>query len=519
MRENRGEEENKRGAFFLHPTFFTFVRRQETLTRQTDWRGIALSATGDIMVAVIDGDRIWRSLNRGASWEEALAPVDNYWAVATSANGSTMVAVSGQPDDHIIGRIYRSVDTGEEGERGDVEFWLGPITPFPPLFPPKSAGRTWQRTSAPQDVWSGVASTADGSVFVASTWNGGIFISRDAGQSWTKSSAPDEAFKGVSMSADGVKIAACVDGGTVWRSADAGVSWQATGMSYNEGFRYEDIAMSANGSQIATVYYGSDGFVWLTYTGGDVWVTPGGPHDKRLERMTASADGSKMALSTSNLSPIGTVDPDRISTSSDSGLTWRESLAPLQYWGAIASSTDMVRLVALASGAFLEEGRIWVSTDSGIHWRETQSRYTMWYDVASSADGVIYSACIKEDRIWTSPNGGDTWHEADAPQADWRGIAGSADMVTQVAVNSAMRNANGDFRAPGSIWISYNSGRTWSKVPDTDNDWRTVAMSSDGRLIAAGAYNNTAAVFTSVDRGKTWTLRKTQYVEVIKSSA
>ena len=380
-----------------------FFRRRETLTRQADWRGIALSATGDIMVAVISGDRIWRSLNRGVSWEEALAPKDIYWTVATSASGSIMVAVSGEPDDHVIGRIYRSVDTGEEDERGGVEFWLGPIAPFPHLRPSYSAGHTWQLTSAPQIVWSGVASSADGSFWAATTWKDGVYLSFDAGATWAKSSAPDLAFKGISMSADGTKLAVCQDGGPVWVSSTSGSSWQPTYMTYNQDFRYEDIAMSASGSQLATVYYGSKGYVWLSSTGGSSWVTPGGPYNRYGRGITSSADGTKMAVATNGFSVIGTLTKERISISSDQGLTWRESNAPLARWESITSSSDMSKLAVVGDAG--ANTRITLSTDYGLTFFESGSRYTSWSGVASSANGLYLAACVYGDRIWTSPNG------------------------------------------------------------------------------------------------------------------
>lgn len=303
-----------------------------------------MSASGDIIVAVNDRDTgIYYSHDRGNSWRESSSTLhDNYWAVAVSADGVKMVAVGGDPDDHIIGRIYTSVD----------------------------AGVSFQRTSAPEYAWSGVASSADGNFLVATTWHRGIYYSRNGGQNWVKSSAPDDAaWKGVSMSADGTKLAACQDGGPVYLSNN-GDTWSRTSMPYDQDRRFEDIAMSANGSQIITVFYNSDGFIWLSYNGGNVWVTPGGPYDKYNRGITMSADGTKMAVASTSRFGIYLRD-DRLSTSYDGGLTWRESNAPLLRWYSITSNHDMSRLAAVGGAV---DSRIWMSTDSGRNWFETSSR-------------------------------------------------------------------------------------------------------------------------------------------------
>lgn len=336
-----------------------------------------MSASGDIIVAVNNKDTgIYYSHDRGNSWRESSSTLhDNYWAVAVSADGVKVVAVGGDPDDHIIGRIYTSVD----------------------------AGVSFQRTSAPEIVWSGVASSADGNFLVATTWHGGIYYSRNAGNSWLKSSAPDDAaWTGVSMSADGTKLAACQNGGPVYLSNN-GVTWSRTSMPYGQDRRFEDIAMSANGSQIVTVFYNSDGFIWLSDSGGSWWLTPGGPYDKYNRGITMSADGTKMAVASTTKNWIGSKNPDRISVSYDAGKSWRESNAPLLYWKAIASNDDMSRLVAASDDS--DNSRIHVSTDYGLHFYETNSRYTTWTGVASSADGSFLAACIYNDRIWTSSDG------------------------------------------------------------------------------------------------------------------
>jgi hypothetical protein len=63
--------------------------------------------------------------------------------------------------------------------------------------------QTWTQTSAPSNLWSCVASSADGTKLIASVIGGGIWLSQDSGATWRKTSAPEIGWGRVACSADG----------------------------------------------------------------------------------------------------------------------------------------------------------------------------------------------------------------------------------------------------------------------------------------------------------------------------
>jgi len=84
---------------------------------------------------------IFLSTNAGSAWRASGAPGLDWAGVASSADGTRLVAISqGRP-------IYRSTDSGA----------------------------TWQAMPSPATNWQAIASSADGSKLAAVTWGGGIY--------------------------------------------------------------------------------------------------------------------------------------------------------------------------------------------------------------------------------------------------------------------------------------------------------------------------------------------------------
>ncbi len=154
-------------------------------------------------------------------------------------------------------------------------------------------------------------------------------------------------------------------------------------------------------------------------------------------------------------------------------------------WGAVASSSDGTKLVAVVNGGF-----IYTSTDSGASWVGRESSRA-WTAVASSADGTKLVAGVAGGFIYTSIDSGLTWTQRFV-SAQTRALASSADGVKLVAVIF------------GNIYTSIDSGVTWT-LRSTFQDWQGVASSDDGtKLVAAGTNSQ---IYTSTDSGVTWTPR------------
>ena len=114
------------------------------------WSSVASSADGTKLVAVVEqffdinagrqiGGSIYTSLDSGVTWTQTSAPAQQWASVASSADGTKLVAVASDDGSVFGGSIYSSPDSGA----------------------------TWTQTSAPNEYWAAVASSADGSKVVA----------------------------------------------------------------------------------------------------------------------------------------------------------------------------------------------------------------------------------------------------------------------------------------------------------------------------------------------------------------
>jgi hypothetical protein len=191
---------------------------------------------------------LYLSTNAGAQWAAQTNSALSASAIASSADGTKLVAASIA--------IYLSTDSG----------------------------RSWAQTSAPTNVnWTSVASSADGTELLASavatTWpngdyvSGGVFISLDSGATWSQTTAPGDSFLTVACSQEGVTLAALggapvdldVGGATIicsyctyanppYISTNAGITWAlAETPAVPAEMEWNALAVSGNGSQIVLV--------------------------------------------------------------------------------------------------------------------------------------------------------------------------------------------------------------------------------------------------------------------------
>ncbi|MGO9704396.1 MAG: WD40/YVTN/BNR-like repeat-containing protein [Limisphaerales bacterium] len=120
---------------------------------------VASSANGTCLVAAA-GQWIFISTNSGMTWMQTSAPETNWNAVASSADGSRLVAVAGG------------------SKNPEIPVLNGPI------YTSTNSGMTWVSNSVPVQYWTSVASSADGCKLVAvnaGMWNiagGAIWISQ-----------------------------------------------------------------------------------------------------------------------------------------------------------------------------------------------------------------------------------------------------------------------------------------------------------------------------------------------------
>jgi hypothetical protein len=280
---------------------------------------------------------------------------------------------------------------------------------------------------------------------------------------------------GIASSADGTKLVVVPDmsGGAMYSSTNSGLTWTPTGPASTNFYA---IASSADGTKLVAAG-GPSGGIWTSTNSGFTWTKTSAPNGSCI---ASSTDGNKLAVVAFG-----------IYTSTNSGLTWTQTSAPATNLLSIASSADGTKLAASGSGDWNYTTHrsgpgigIYTSTNSGLTWNRTSAPLTNWTGIASSADGTklaavwdSYNGSSWSGGIYLSTNSGGTWTQASVPSSNWNCIASSAD-GTKLAAGAD----------PGTTYISTDSGVTWIQTSAYFSEWDSIAFSADGTKLAATEY-------------------------------
>jgi len=216
-----------------------------------------------------------------------------------------------------------------------------------------------------------------------------------------------------------------------------------------------------------------------------IWAQTGASTNEAWQAMACSADGSKLLV----------VSQQHVYTSTNSGVSWTTAnpTPSSSLWQGAASSANGV---ILAAGSY---GGIYISTNSGLTWLlNTNAPTNFWYwSVACSADGIKMVAAPYYDTVagnpqllYVSKDSGTTWTATSAPSNHWTSVASSADGTKLIALA---------FNGP--IYTSTNSGASWTSN-NVVGYWRSVACSTDGTKAVAVA--DPGQLYTSINSGVAW---------------
>jgi len=300
------------------------------------------------------------------SWTKTSAPVLSWTAVASSADGTKLVAVA---NDLPTGAVYLSTNSGA----------------------------TWTPADAPSGAWNCVASSVDGKKLVIAGYDspaGPVYLSTNSGASWIPAGISSHGWKGVASSADGAKLVLAADdhpAGPVFTSTDSGLSWTPAGVS---GHGWTCVASSADGAALlATANEFPTGPVFGSSDSGGNWTQLSVPAASWIAA-ASSADGTKLVIAGNN-PPDGPVY-----LSADSGTNWFSAGASAENYAAVASSADGTTIViasALINGV---SGYIYISRNSGTNWDNSLAPVLAWSSVAASADGRKLVAVANGEGIY-----------------------------------------------------------------------------------------------------------------------
>jgi len=265
------------------------------------------------------------------------------------------------------------------------------------------------------------------------------------------------------------------------------------------------IASSADGSKLVAGQW--PGGIYVSTNSGATWATTTATNEY-WSCVASSADGFKLLAGAAN-----DIGPGGLFTSTNSGATWASNSLPSMYWGSVASSADGNTLAAAApSGESLQTpGAIFCSTNGGINWMSNAFNNPnvlpqyIPISVAASADGkkIVVAASYN---FFRSTNSGATWtQETNAPAiisgylSPSQYIASSAD-----GTKLALCAPQSDDGSP--IYVSTNSGDTWSLTSAPSNSWEFITMSANGNMIAAmTGVEQPGLIYVSTNLGAAWT--------------
>jgi hypothetical protein len=302
------------------------------------------------------------------------APSNSWSAVASSADGSKLVAVS-------VGQIYTSTNSG----------------------------MTWVSNNVPLLAWCCVAASADGTKLVAgSAWGSPhlFYASTNSGGTWRQlAGAPEAVWVSLASSADGCKLAAIGlsatnSDGHIYTSVDSGATWTQTGAPADPSWRA--LASSADGTRLVagtlppspqfSGNYATPNSIFTSTNSGVTWDEHSVPYGDWISA-GSSADGTKLVAASYAWYP-----GSHVLTSTDGGISWSKTATlprSLLSRGVLASSANG-GLVILGGGA------IFSSTDSGATWVSNSAPNCSWASVACSADGTRLVASTGSGVIYTA---------------------------------------------------------------------------------------------------------------------
>ena len=266
---------------------------------------MACSADGKKLVAAISEGAIYSSVDGDVTWSPSDAPETSWVAVASSADGSRLIAVSRF--------IYLSTNSGAN----------------------------WHLTDAPEGSWLAATASADGNKFWVVGLHG-MVMSTDGGLTWppTLSFAAGGFLTGIAGSADGTRLLVGIGydnfPNAIRVSTNSGVTWYDT---TSPAAVWYSVVSSADGTRLAgSSKYDFSGLVTSTNAGTN-WTRHNFSGSARL---TCSADGSKLIASTGG----------NLYVSTNWAETWSTNLLGGE---VLAASADGNKLIAVAQNA------LWIS--------------------------------------------------------------------------------------------------------------------------------------------------------------
>lgn len=341
------------------------------------------------------------------------------------------------------------------------------------------SGKSFKRTSLASGTWGVCAANYNGSVLVACLNGGHIFTSADYGETWSdRAGLGNHTWTAVDCSMAGTYIVVAEsDANRLYTSTDTGATWSSavgptTGLAWTGLSIYEtpSATYSYGCSYGGSIWYSTN--AWSTYTDMTTTVRSWTGLSARNNNIYAIAEGSGGGLYRS------------VGRAAFTALSSTETT-----WSGVAScirphySDIYYACVNTSSG--------YVITKNGTVGTNVLS-YQNFKKIACSQDGSKVFAC-SDDGIYYSTDADNLWYKSSYSTSGITGIAYSRDGKVLVTT-----------RDSGFIYTINGDEICWIERPGSgERSWSGVAINKNGTKIAACV--GTGYIYTSEDKGKTWT--------------
>lgn len=213
----------------LYVSYDSGVNWSNPLNQSGAFNGIAMSSDGTYMVAAMQSNTLWVSTDSGNNWTSRDSS-RTWWAVATSADGSIMLATTSSATAY----AYVSTDYGT----------------------------TWtQKTSAYTQLY-GCAMSSNGTIMYLVAGASYVYVSTDTGNTWTQKLSVDN-WNNVCCSADGT-IAYAIATTSIYKTTDSGATWT---LIYSPAGNFGGGACSSDGQTFVT-YFSWPSTLQVSFDGG-----------------------------------------------------------------------------------------------------------------------------------------------------------------------------------------------------------------------------------------------------------
>ncbi len=362
----------------------------EGLDPNDSWQGVASSADGNKLVAVKKHGKVYTSINAGAQWTSHRLTKE-WSAVASSDDGVKLVACEAN------GIIYTSINSGtiwsesknspgcnSVASSSDGSTLIAVGGNHSGIIVSKDYGSNWATAVKSDKDWIAVATSADGTHFIAAENNGAIYTSIDSGEHWD-SVGPIKAWRSVASSADGAKLVAVASGDSIYTSSNSGLNWTARDSSR----LWKSVASSSDGTHLVAATEIS-GDIYQSSDSGVNWAAKG--LSKNWRAVASSASGEKIAA---------VIDGERDTIIAQTGAPHIDSIASVYSGGYVDVSLNYTASSPCASGfrvtPSLAFGILNLVSDSLNEYRQGVAHLQGWSNALTTGSYDFQLSCATGD--------------------------------------------------------------------------------------------------------------------------